>query len=89
MTVWHMICNELQIMLHIMHNSVDIKAMAKIYSAVQTCTHTKKSKQNSNDHSDWQGREDGPGEMTALPFCVVTVPFPDVGQTQSPLTCPL
>ena len=58
-------------------------------SAVQTCTHTKKSKQNANDHSDWQGREGGPGEMTALPLCEVTVPFPDVGQTQFPLTCPL
>ena len=29
-----MICNELQIMLHIVHNSVDIKAMAKIYCIV-------------------------------------------------------
>ena len=58
-------------------------------SAVQTCTHTKKSKQNSNDHSYWQHREKGSGEMTALPFCVVTVPFAGVGQTQSPPTCPL
>ena len=61
-------------------------------SAVQTYTHTHTHKEIQTKFK-WSFLLAGQGErtrwMTALPFCVVTVPFPDAGQTQSPLTYPL